>query len=191
MRLAPPTANPRSATDYVLDLDTPLPLTFMYSCIYFHSDWRSMKINWQSYLNCLWYFRDKERIDFYDAKNLNEMVVRYEVGKCKPGSLCTSPSGMLLCEDVSQKSAEIKWLDCTNSFPDPQKVEWQVSGKLAGMEREMWPWGVTADECGHVFVCDKGNECVQLFSINGIYKGVLRIDHDDKTPKLIRWSEKT
>ena len=51
-----------------------------------------------------------------------------------------------------------------------------ISGKLSGMENGLDAFGLTCDERGHLFVCDfdKGNRCVQMFSLpDGEYLGCL------------------
>ena len=51
---------------------------------------------------------------------------------------------------------------------------WKVSGKVPEMEWEIDACGVTADEQGHLFVCDKENSCVhELFAGDGKHLGVV------------------
>ena len=71
------------------------------------------------------------------------------------------------------------------------EVLWEVGGKLLDMKGELCPLSVTCDGRGHMFVCDGGNDCVQLFSAaDGRYLGpVLREELLD--PVSVRWSEET
>ena len=45
------------------------------------------------------------------------------------------------------------------------ELNWRVSGKLPGMELEIYASGITADEQGHLFVCDIRNRCVHMLSV--------------------------
>ena len=57
------------------------------------------------------------------------------------------------------------------------------------MENEMEAWGVTADGCGHLYVSDWANECIQMFTIDGDYLGpVLKKGEQGLgTPGRILW----
>ena len=52
------------------------------------------------------------------------------------------------------------------------KLEWMVKGKLDGIENDMDLWGITTDDCGHLFVCDAKNSCVHIFATHGQHMGV-------------------
>ena len=50
------------------------------------------------------------------------------------------------------------------------ECKWRVSGNLPGMDWEMTAAGVTADDQGHLFVCDINNKCVHMLSVqDGAY----------------------
>ena len=54
------------------------------------------------------------------------------------------------------------------------QIEWSFDESMRGMKEKLQPRGVTADDQGHVFVCDEANACIQLFSVsNGSYSGTL------------------
>ena len=70
------------------------------------------------------------------------------------------------------------------------KLEWSVEGRLPGMDKAIKATGVTADDDGHIFVCDDNNECIQMFHVaDGRYLGTL-IQKGEKglgNPCRIRW----
>ena len=97
-------------------------------------------------------------------------------------------------------------------------LEWKITGTVTmkdtekGMKRKqnkgmtdlIWPLGVTYDRRGHLFVCDKVNSCIQKFSIDGQYLGILLLGEKVErgvivqkgekglgTPRWIRWSKKS
>ena len=51
--------------------------------------------------------------------------------------------------------------------------------------------GVTTDGQGHLFVCDYGNQCIQKFSVDGVYKGALVTDRELGRPHQVAWCENT
>ena len=73
------------------------------------------------------------------------------------------------------------------------QIEWMVKGKLGEMDQVMDAVSITTDECGHVFVCDVNNSCVQVFSNAGIYLGSIlkKEEHDLGRPLHIRWCRNT
>ena len=77
---------------------------------------------------------------------------------------------------------------------DSRRVEWTYQNNSPGMEKRFIPYGVATDQHGHLFVCDRGNACIQIFSVeNGTYLGPLikRGEQGLGTPKWIRWSKDT
>ena len=67
---------------------------------------------------------------------------------------------------------------------------WSANGKPSGMSQQMLLSGVTTDGRGHLFVCDGGNSCIQMFSVSdGKYLGALLKAGEEElgTPHLIRW----
>ena len=74
------------------------------------------------------------------------------------------------------------------------KIEWSVKETSARMKDKFKPASVTADNDGHIFVCDRGNACIQILSVkNGRYLGPLlkKGEHGIGLPKLIRWNKDT
>ena len=65
-----------------------------------------------------------------------------------------------------------------------------VVGKLSGMAESIWAEGVTSDGRDALFVCDRNNACVQMFSVsNGEHKGVLLKDQGLGEPRFARWCD--
>ena len=55
-----------------------------------------------------------------------------------------------------------------------KQMEWSVEGRLPGMKKFLKAQGLTADDQGHLFVCDDNNKCVQMFNVvDGRYLGTL------------------
>ena len=62
---------------------------------------------------------------------------------------------------------------------------WKVSGKLPEVEWDIDARGVTADDHGHLFVCDKENSCVhELFAGDGKHLGVVMREGQEGVGKL-------
>ena len=74
------------------------------------------------------------------------------------------------------------------------RKEWSVEETNAKRKDKFKPAAVTADNDGHVFVCDRGNACIQIFSVkDGRYLGPLlkKGEQGLGIPKLIRWNKDT
>ena len=73
------------------------------------------------------------------------------------------------------------------------KLEWIVKGQLYGMKKNICAEAITTDECGHLFVCDTKNVCIQMFSLDGTYLGcALQAGEQDLGgPWRIRWCKGT
>ena len=73
------------------------------------------------------------------------------------------------------------------------KLEWEVDGNLPGMPRNLFALHVVSDGRGHLFVGDRRNGCIQIFSVvDGQYLGCLMKDVEDfRETYRIYWSEKT
>ena len=69
---------------------------------------------------------------------------------------------------------------------------WSVEGAMGG-KKEMKCVSVATDGTGHLFVCDEANECIQLFSTDGLYIGCLvrQGEHWLGEPRLVRWCNKS
>ena len=61
------------------------------------------------------------------------------------------------------------------------KLEWQVKGKLAGMQKELEASSMAADGRGYLFVVDDANSCVQMFWTDGSYMGAI-LKYADNRP---------
>ena len=74
---------------------------------------------------------------------------------------------------------------------ETDKLEWKVNRKLSKMEHDMTAMGVTTDGHGHLFVTDRHNHCIQMFSVSdGSYMGFLETGDDTlRCPSLICWCE--
>lgn len=73
------------------------------------------------------------------------------------------------------------------------KLEWCISGRQPGMDREMNAVGITGNEGGQLFFCDIGNGCIQMLSTDGIFLGTVlsREEQGLGNPMRIRWCSKT
>ena len=71
------------------------------------------------------------------------------------------------------------------------KLEWCVKGKLPNNSEVFVPFSLTADGNGHIFVCDVGNRCIQMFSTNGRYMHALikEGEQDIGMPMVINWNK--
>ena len=68
---------------------------------------------------------------------------------------------------------------------------WNVRGKIPGMKEALKAHGVAPDGTGHLFACDRGNACIQTFSLaDGKYLGALlrEGDYGLGEPHWVRWS---
>ena len=77
---------------------------------------------------------------------------------------------------------------------DEDKLEWEVKDKLSSSDQQFGAVGLTADERGHIFVCDSHSRCVQMFSVDGEYLGLVLKEgaHGMGTlTGLIQWFETT
>ena len=70
------------------------------------------------------------------------------------------------------------------------QLEWSVTGKLPGMKKDLYASSITSDGHGNLFVCDRGNSCMQMFSVSdGQYLGCLfrEGDHGLGRPVCTGW----
>ena len=81
-------------------------------------------------------------------------------------------------------------------------LEWKTT--RTGNVPKIWPLGLSYDNRGHLYVCDKENGCIKMFSVEGEYLGVLMsgeiVEHGVTAqkgkqglgnPRWIRWNEKS
>ena len=73
------------------------------------------------------------------------------------------------------------------------ELEWRMKCKLPGVQKEISPRGVTTDGRSNLYVCDDSNECIQLFSVDGVYNGAILKDAKPSLgePIRIRWCFRT
>ena len=73
------------------------------------------------------------------------------------------------------------------------ELEWRMKCKLPGVKKEISPRGVTTDGRGNIYVCDDSNECIQLFSVDGVYNGSVMKEGKPSLgePCRIRWCSRT
>ena len=77
---------------------------------------------------------------------------------------------------------------------DTGNIAWSANGKPPGMSQQMKLSGVTTDGRGHLFVCDGGNSCIQMFSVSdGKHLGALLKAGEEElgTPHLIGWCSRS
>ena len=68
-------------------------------------------------------------------------------------------------------------------------LEWNAPEKLPNMKKSR-PAGITTDGYGNVFVCDKLNQCIQVFSGGGNYLGGILKSSGFGMLRHIRWDTK-
>ena len=73
------------------------------------------------------------------------------------------------------------------------ELEWRMKCKLPGVKKDISPRGVTTDGRGNIYVCDDSNECIQLFSVDGVYNGSIMKEGKPSLgePCRIRWCYRT
>ena len=73
------------------------------------------------------------------------------------------------------------------------ELEWRMKCRLPGVQKEISPRGVTTDGRSNLYVCDDSNECIQLFSVDGVYNGAIMKDVKPSLgePCRIRWCFRT
>ena len=69
--------------------------------------------------------------------------------------------------------------------------EWQINNQLTGLEKDAILRGVTADELGNLFACDENNNCLQIFTIEGVYVGAVFFGYNIGTPRCALYCNKT
>ena len=77
---------------------------------------------------------------------------------------------------------------------DGGELMWKVSGKLPGMRVEICALGVTADDQGHLFFCNKSNECVHALSAqDGTHLGVVAREGEECVgqPWNVTWHQES
>ena len=77
-----------------------------------------------------------------------------------------------------------------------EETEWHIKGALGDMKEPMHPRGIAIDGHQHLFVCDRGNNSIQLFSVaSGKYLGAMIVYDKPKVGKVrplkCRWCENT
>ena len=64
-------------------------------------------------------------------------------------------------------------------LPDSTEL-WSIGGSLPGVEGQFDPYGLAADDHGHLLLCDLERDCVRMFSLDdGSYMGVVLSTEQD------------
>ena len=73
------------------------------------------------------------------------------------------------------------------------KLLWTAVGKLPTMKKNLNIVAVTTDQKGHIFACDNGNRCIQMFAIDGTYLGAMTKCREISVQQssLICWCKKS
>ena len=74
------------------------------------------------------------------------------------------------------------------------ELKWRVSGKLPEMMKKIEAKRLTADDQGHLFVCDQGNDCVHALSArDGSHLGVVVREGEEgvRTPYNVTWHQES
>ena len=71
------------------------------------------------------------------------------------------------------------------------KLQWHVKGKLGEMKQELCAEALTTDGRGHLFVGDRDNSCIQMFTVGGVYMGPLMSERRQsmEQPLQLRWNK--
>ena len=114
----------------------------------------------------LYWYKDSGKIHLVDCSTTpptlqGEKPIVYG-GKEDLSDMCTSRDLLVVARGVDGVFAYT--LDVTPYTLYGGKLKWEVSGELPGMHWDMSAEGVTADDNGHLFVCDEYNRCVHLLS---------------------------
>ena len=79
-----------------------------------------------------------------------------------------------MCTSDDLLVVAMMWKDVLTYTLDGGELKWKVSGKLPEMEHTTDDCRVTADDQGHLFLCDKKNSCVHALSVrDGKHLGVV------------------
>ena len=134
----------------------------------------------------LYYFRDTNKVHRVDCSTAppthqEETPIVYDGRQMGVWDMCTS--GDLL--------VAIRWEEGIFAHTLPGgELRWMVSGKLPGMQDEICALGVTADDQGHLFACDRENRCVHVLSVrDGTHLGVVVREGDEGVgePDRVAW----
>ena len=142
----------------------------------------------------------------YEDTFKNPSVVRWLDCSTSPPKLCTDSNPIhteqYFLRDICFAEGEEKVLLITSSYTNRMdvydsstgKLEWSVKGQLnENEEKEIHPNGVATDGRDHLFVCDSNNKCIQMFSTDGKYMGVLIKQGQQALgePHRIHWCKST
>ena len=74
-----------------------------------------------------------------------------------------------------------------------ETLEWEVKGKVPCMKKNLSAARVATNGHDQVIVCDDYNDCIQMFTLEGHYMGVVSMDSDAHlgTPSRIDWCKNT
>ena len=103
--------------------------------------------------------------------------------------------GDLCCVEHSNKQLLVTVHKSTgiNAYnTSSNKREWCISGELNEGDDNICPRRIMTDGCGHLFVIDSGNDCVQMFSTDSVYMGrLLREERCFGKLSKIDWCSRT
>ena len=113
-----------------------------------------------------------QEIKWLDCTNIVEEPGRTYEKTIHTGKMPKDQAFFMCCVDNNSEKLLIlvtrsKELCAFNVEED--KLEWEVKDKLIGSDQQFGAVGLTADEYGHIFVCDPYSRCVQMFSADGEY----------------------
>ena len=81
---------------------------------------------------------------------------------------------MVSTEYKTQKLIVVVRSDCAEAYRQDSTKVWSIGGSLPGVEGNFNPYGVSADDDGHLLVCDTKSNCIRMFSLDdGSYMGVV------------------
>ena len=56
---------------------------------------------------------------------------------------------------------------------DTNELVWGVKGQMPANQENLFAVAITTDGSDHLFVSDRNNACVQMFSTDGVYMGAI------------------
>ena len=104
---------------------------------------------------------------------------------CVYGMCCAEFDGksllVMACYDDSVKAYNT----------DTREMVWSIIGEMPLSEKPLVARAITSDKHGRLFVCDKGNKCIHIFSTDGKYVTTLLREGEQGLGELyhICWSE--
>ena len=141
---------------------------------------------------------------YNDCREENQLVKWLDCSSFPPKKTCVLTNigtSNYIVQDMCCVTHEEKQLLITTHniggvhayFAGTDDLKWCVGGCQPGMDRYIDAVGITANEQGQLFVCDKANGCVQVLSTEGTFLATVLRNGEQRLgiPHRIRWCRKT